>query len=71
MQNKKWFRVRKMGLMPSCWQGWVVIAFYIVSMLMTLDIEVPAARRLYGGLFTIGVIVIAMLKTQPPGKSDG
>jgi hypothetical protein len=70
MANNKWFRIRKMGWTPCTWQGWTVIAFYAVAIFLTLDIEVPASRNLYGGLFTVGLIATAMFKTKLRSNRD-
>lgn len=69
--NKSWFRIRKLGWTPCSWQGWVAVAIYIALMMYALDISDTSIRRLCGAALTIGLIGVAMWKTDPRKNANG
>jgi lipoprotein signal peptidase len=75
MNNSKhyWFPVRRYGWgwgLPIAWQGWVVLAAYLVSLLV-LWVTIPPGTdpNLYALgflLLTVGLVVVCWLKGEPP-----
>ena len=59
-----------MGWTPCAWQGWIVLVVYFVLMMTILDIEKTATRRLCGAALTVGLIGIAMCKTNPRNRAN-
>lgn len=68
-----WFPVKRYGWgwgLPSCWQGWVVLALYLIAML-TGALFFPPHQRLveyllYGHAVTLLLVLVCWLKGEPP-----
>jgi hypothetical protein len=71
-ERKWWFERRESGFgwgMPTCWQGWVVLVAFIVS--MTAGIPLVGARYGQTGATLLivaliaGLLIVLLLKGEP------
>jgi len=70
-RRKSWFAVRRSGLgwgLPCCWQGWLVLAVYVVliicgALLLSTDAH-PRAYTIYSGVLSLLLIAVYMIKGQ-------
>jgi lipoprotein signal peptidase len=72
-ERKYWFRAKRYGWgwgLPSSWQGWVVLAVFVVSLIVGGIVFPPNTERwsftvlaiVLGGL----LVVVCWLKGEPP-----
>jgi hypothetical protein len=73
LQKKFWFPAKTYGYgwgPPTCWQGWVVMAFYIALLVANAVLFVPHKNNVAfvgtAAALTLGLIVIIWLKGEPP-----
>lgn len=67
-----WFPKREPGVgwdLPTCWQGWIALAVYVVSMVVGVTVagEKYGARGqlLVGSLLSAAMAVVLLLKGEP------
>ncbi len=76
MTNTKqyWFPAKRYGWgwgMPSCWQGWCVLAAYVVGIALLAFLYPPASddsQVFFAGLIGLSVVLVAVcwFKGEPP-----
>ena len=65
--GRAWFRPRRhgVGAKPSTWQGWALMAGFVVALGAVLTTPLPADRRATGaGLLTAALVFISWAKTE-------
>ena len=71
--DKFWFPAKTYGWgwgWPSCWQGWVVMAVYMVLLIAGTQWFQPASDALHFSVYTVALSVVLLAicwaKGEPP-----
>ena len=71
-KHEPWFAAKRYGYgwRPSSWQGWLIIALYIVLAIVGADFLVrndeSAGAIVYEIVLTVALIVVCAMKGEPP-----
>lgn len=63
-----WFAKREDGLgwgLPTCWQGWLTLCVYAISMVAGLSLATPEVGPIIGGALTAAFLAILVVKGEP------
>ena len=74
MEKRYWFAAKRYGWgwgLPIAWQGWIVLALFVILMIAGAYLLRPtygrAAFIAYVTVLTAGLVAICAWKGEPPG----
>jgi hypothetical protein len=73
-QSPYWFPAKRYGWgwgLPSCWQGWIVLAVYFMALAACaytfLPIQSIGAFLFCTFILTLALVAVCVAKGEPPG----
>lgn len=69
-----WFAKREDGLgwgLPTCWQGWLTLCVYTISMIAGLALATAKLGPMIGGGLTVGFLGVLVVKGEPQSTKPG
>ena len=71
--NPKWFSPRKYtgwGLTPNCWQGWVYILAFIISIVFVSNLNIDSKYKNIFSIIIVAILIIDILHMMSQIKKD-